>query len=387
MSEGKSKTARLYFIDAMRAWAILMMLQGHFIDGLLDPLFRDPSNTVYAIWKYFRGITAPVFFTVSGFIITYLLIRVPQQGLENPRIKKGVKRGLQLLFIGYLLRLNLLGLFQGELYDGFYLVDVLHIIGLAILGILGCYLLTHRMRKWAFPVLMLVITTGLFTLEPYYSQFTYPFLPDALANYFTRANGSVFTIIPWFGYTTAGGFLAAVFYRYREQRHLYRNAIPLAILTGLALVFFSSPFFASVYEATGWELFNRIQINNYLFIRLGDVMLAFAVFMVFRHFLMHRTILRIGSNTLSIYVIHFIILYGSFTGLGLYQFFHHDLSPWVAISGALGFMVLCSYFALKYDTHEAPIKSTLNSGVQFITASVRKAYKLLSGFLRAKVRL
>ncbi|MGB5691483.1 MAG: heparan-alpha-glucosaminide N-acetyltransferase domain-containing protein, partial [Flavobacteriaceae bacterium] len=65
-----SKTARLFFIDAMRAWAILMMLQGHFVDGLLEESFRDPDSSVYSIWKYFRGITAPVFFTVSGFIFT-----------------------------------------------------------------------------------------------------------------------------------------------------------------------------------------------------------------------------------------------------------------------------------------------------------------------------
>ena len=80
---------RLYFIDAMRAWAILMMLQGHFIDGLLDPIFRDDSNVFYSIWKYFRGITAPVFFTVSGFIFTFLLMKSPMQGFKNPRVKKG----------------------------------------------------------------------------------------------------------------------------------------------------------------------------------------------------------------------------------------------------------------------------------------------------------
>jgi len=54
-----ANSKRLFFIDAMRAWAILMMLQGHFIDGLLDPLFRDPNNLFYNIWLYFRGITAP----------------------------------------------------------------------------------------------------------------------------------------------------------------------------------------------------------------------------------------------------------------------------------------------------------------------------------------
>ena len=62
---------RLYYIDAIRAWAILMMLQGHFIDGLLDPAFRDKENELFSWWLYFRGITAPVFFTVSGFIVSY----------------------------------------------------------------------------------------------------------------------------------------------------------------------------------------------------------------------------------------------------------------------------------------------------------------------------
>ena len=91
---------RLFFIDAIRAWAILMMLQGHFIDGLLDTVFRNPEGTFYSIWLYFRGITAPVFFTVSGFIFTYLLIKSQDSGWQNSRVKKGLKRGLQLLLIG-----------------------------------------------------------------------------------------------------------------------------------------------------------------------------------------------------------------------------------------------------------------------------------------------
>ena len=85
-------SSRLYYIDALRAWAILMMLQGHFVDGLLDPVYRDASNPVYQIWLYFRGITAPVFFTVSGFIFTYLLLRAPDQG----RSGRGRQRGLVL---------------------------------------------------------------------------------------------------------------------------------------------------------------------------------------------------------------------------------------------------------------------------------------------------
>ncbi|MEX0291586.1 MAG: heparan-alpha-glucosaminide N-acetyltransferase domain-containing protein, partial [Flavobacteriaceae bacterium] len=232
----EKKAARLYFIDAMRAWAILMMLQGHFIDGLLDTIFRDPNNMVFGTWKYFRGITAPVFFTVSGFIFTYLLIRVPQTGLENPRIKKGIRRGLQLLLIGYLLRLNLFGLFKGVLYNSFFLVDVLHCIGLSILGIIGVYLLTHNGKKFLFPLSLLTISVLIFLFEPIYKTWDLSFMPAALANYFSRANGSVFTIFPWIGYAAFGGFLSVLFTRFKHNTNLYKLAIPIATLSGLALI-------------------------------------------------------------------------------------------------------------------------------------------------------
>ena len=207
----------------MRAWAILMMLQGHFIDGLLGDAFRDNADWGYSFWKYFRGITAPVFFTVSGFIFTYLLIRVPEKGLENPRIKKGIRRGLQLVFIGYLLRSNLFGILQGKLYDSFFLVDVLHCIGLSILGIIGIYLLTVHRKKFSLPAALVLTTCLLFAFEPVYKQMNFALLPDALANYFTKANGSVFTIIPWMGYTAFGGFLSVLFYRFREQKIFIRS--------------------------------------------------------------------------------------------------------------------------------------------------------------------
>lgn len=366
----EKKSTRLYFIDAIRAWAILMMLQGHFVDGLLDTAFRDNSNSGFLLWKYFRGITAPVFFTVSGFIFTYLLIKVPQKGLENPRVKKGLKRGLELLFIGYLLRLNLGGLFQGKLYDAFFLVDVLHCIGLSLLVIIGVYLLTYTRKAFLFPLALVSLTLLLFTFEPAYASTTFNALPDALANYLTRANGSVFTIIPWLGYTTFGAFVSLLFNQYRQQKHLYSWAIPIAAVFGITLIFLSSDFFVALFELTGIQLFNSISINNYLFIRLGDVCIAFALFMLIRKWLINRTFLKIGQSTLSIYVIHFIILYGSFTGLGLYRFFHHSLSPMVTIIGAIIFMVICSFTALLYEKHKVFLKENIRYGLQMAWATV-----------------
>ncbi len=358
------------------------MLQGHFIDGLLDTIFRNPENPIYTIWLYFRGITAPVFFTVSGFIFTYLLVRVPQTGWNNPRVKKGIRRGLQLLIIGYLLRLNIFGLFEGKIYEGFYLVDVLHCIGLSILAIIGVYVLTEKWKKFAFPLVLIAITLVLFLFEPLYKQWSFAFLPSGLANYFTKVNGSVFTIIPWLGYTAFGGFLSLLFTRFKDSKHLYPAAIVLSVISGIELIFFSSDGFIKLYELTGIDLFYIIQLNNYLFIRLGDVFLVFAVFMLLRSLLTNTTILKIGQNTLSIYVIHFVILYGSFTGLGLYRFFYHELNPAVAISGAVAFMVACTALALWYDKNESGVKSRITFAINSIGVQVVIVSRMASLLIR-----
>lgn len=381
----EKKTARLYFIDAMRAWAILMMLQGHFIDGLLDNAFRDNTDLSFNIWKYFRGITAPVFFTVSGFIFTYLLIRVPQKGMQNPRIKKGIKRGLQLVFIGYLLRTNLLGMLGGEIYDAFYLVDVLHCIGLSLLGVIGIYLLSQNGKKSLLPGLLIGVTAVLFLFEPIYSQWSFGFLPQAMGNYFTKANGSVFTIIPWFGYTTFGAFMSVLFTRYKNYKYLYQYAITLCLLIGLGLIFFSSDFLLGLSELTGISVFKEIAMNNYLFIRLGDVFLVFAGFMLFRSLLTNVTVLKLGQSTLSIYIIHFIILYGSFTGLGLYGFFNHSLSPTVVVPTAILFMIVCSFTALQYEKHKATLKLNISSTVRFVMLKLEPWYAFTQKLIKVNI--
>lgn len=381
----ENKTTRLYFIDAIRAWAILMMLQGHFIDGLLDTAFRDNTDAGYNLWKYFRGMTAPVFFTVSGFIFTYLLIRSSEKGFSNPRVKKGIKRGLELLLIGYLLRINLLGLIHGEIYDSFYLVDVLHCIGLSILGIISIYLLAYTKARFLFPTLLVSITLLLFIFEPQYQKWSYEFLPNAFANYLTKTNGSVFTIIPWFGYATFGAFVSVLFTRYKNYKHLYTAAISIALVLGLLLIFNSSNFFLAFSEFSGIQLFTEIFYNNYLFIRLGDVCIAFAVFMLLRQWLTNTTLLKIGQSTLSIYIIHFMILYGSFTGLGLYQYLHHSLTPLAVITGAIIFMIVCSIAALIYEKHKAHIKKSITGALKFIWSFVEPYLKAF--FTKARLLL
>ena len=112
--------SRVQFIDFGRSVAICMMLQGHFIsmsygnyDFYMAEIFKNghSSNILFNAWGFMRGLTAPLFFTISGTVFSFLLhlqLRKSEsvRFWQLKRVKKGLKRGLMLLLIGYLIQIN-----------------------------------------------------------------------------------------------------------------------------------------------------------------------------------------------------------------------------------------------------------------------------------------
>jgi uncharacterized membrane protein len=341
------QTNRLYFIDAVRAFAILMMLQGHFIDTLIDPIYRDPTNTIYAIWSYFRGITAPVFFTISGLVFTYLLLRAYAKGNDKPRVRKGLIRGLVLLAIGYSLRVNLLSWYYGHFSTYFLVVDVLQCIGLSLIILVALHVL-FKGHSYLFSIALFAFGCVCFISEPLYRNLEITNLPLIVANYMTKINGSVFTILPWFGYSAFGAFLSTVFFRHVHRERFKLWTIITFFVAGYLLLYHSSKILIKLSYITDIELLKLSADYNYLFTRLGNVLFIFGIFYIFERFLKHAIITKIGQKTLSIYVIHFIILYGSFTGYGLKRFFDKSLNPTEAIIGAIIFMIIVSLISFYY---------------------------------------
>ncbi|WP_115462895.1 heparan-alpha-glucosaminide N-acetyltransferase domain-containing protein [Winogradskyella aurantiaca] len=341
------QTPRLYFIDAVRAFAILMMLQGHFIDTLLAPEYKDLNNTAFQVWSYFRGITAPTFFTISGLIFTYLLLIAKRKGTVASRMKKGLWRGLMLIGIGYALRIPLYRWLNLEMGLSFFKVDVLQIIGLSLIIVVLMYQLLLR-KTFIFSILMFLIGTAVFLCEPMYRNLELPNIPIPLSNYLSKSNGSIFTLIPWFGYMAYGAFIATIFYKYLAKHHFKTNTIIGFILTGIILIYFSSHILMLLHFSLDVELFKEVAYYNYLFTRLGNVLILFALFYLFEFLVRQPLILRIGQKTLSIYVIHFIIIYGSFTGLGLNQIIGPTLNPNMAIIGAIVFLIVVCFLSFYY---------------------------------------
>ncbi len=341
-----------------------MMLQGHFIDTLLDVSYRDDSNTAFTIWKYFRGITAPTFFTISGLIFSYLLIKAKRSGNVAFRIKKGLYRGLLLIGIGYLLRAPIFQWLYGN-FDSpyFLLIDVLQCIGLSLILVVGIYKLTFK-KTLLFSILMCLFGFVLFITEPLYRFLDLPNVPRVFANWLTKDYGSVFNIIPWFGYVAFGAFIATIFYRYLERPKFKLGIILGFILCGLLLIFKSGWLLMQLYFITDLELLKDVAYYNYLFTRLGNVLILFAIFYAAENYIKQPLLLKIGQKTLSIYVIHFIIIYGSFTGVGLHQLIGKTLLPWQAIIGAILFLTTVCFISFYYVKTNAFLYNSIRSIVE-----------------------
>ncbi len=317
------------------------MLQGHFVDTMLADRFRDPDNWIYASWAFMRGITAPVFFFSSGLVFTYLLSKTAKPWRENERLFKGLTRVLQLLCLGYLLRLSLPGLLYGfQLSPWFWGADVLHVIALALLTLIGLFVL-HKEIRLPLPLVLGVAGLSVFYLEPIVAAGNWNSVPTGIAGYFVNFGYSTFTILPWIGYTLIGGMGGALL----AKRPALANSrwLPAGLLgAGLLLHFFSLEALSSIYDATGWSGFlDWRRLNSHLLIRLGDVWVVMALIIWITRLWknMPGLIPKIGQETLLIYSVHYVVLFGTWFGLGIRLLGAGTWSPLAASIGAVFFVV------------------------------------------------
>lgn len=345
-SQAAPRPPRVLFIDVLRAFAILMMLQGHFVDTTLDPIYRNADSWVYNLWFFMRGLTAPIFFTTTGLVFIYLLLKDGRPLKDNKRVAKGIRRGFFLIFLGYALKMNLFAIAFGHLYAWYFTVDVLHCIGLALLALIGLYAL-HRVSH--IPLWLLLIPTGafLFLLEPSMLATDWSWLPRPIANFFTLENGSVFTPVPWVGYTLIGGAIGYLLHH--RPRLAFRHWFPMALaLLGYTVSEGSHDALVFLDDLTGWRNFQAVADSNGFFWRLGHVFITIAIFMwgIGRFSQVPKLITSIGSETLTIYSVHYIVLFGTWFGVGVSYFFTRSLGPWGSGLGALAFV--SSFVVLIY---------------------------------------
>lgn len=340
-----SKKSRIVFLDLIRAFAVLMMVQGHTTDVFLSDAARDPSYIGYSIWHFMRGMTAPIFLFTSGTVFMYLLRISSVPFSENIRVKKGLKRFLLLVGLGYLLRYPTWTIFdfrdvEAAQWRIFFGVDVLHLIGFGLLFIILLSWLSNNFKKGDYVIFpfaaLVVIVTYLFIMDIPWTDYLHPLF----AGYLYRGSGSIFPFFPWLAYMFMGALLGSYIAKNQNTFTSMGLSIRLAI-AGVVLIVLSltETYLLHINDASTAELLYQLSI---IFQRLGFVFIlnGLFVFIALKMDSIPKIIILLGRNTLIIYVVHLIILYGSAWNIGAWTYYKHALSTFPTIAFALGMIAL-----------------------------------------------
>lgn len=344
----KNSQHRVIYLDLLRLFAIIMMLQGHTIQVLLADECRDMESFIYSTWYFLRGFTAPVFMFTAGVVFTYLISRNEFSLTSNPRIIKGIGRGLSLILIGYLLRYPTFNVFgfsdvTKEQWLIFFSVDALHLIGFGILLIILIEWISSLLKIsniFLFSIGAFII----FIISPVVNSIEWnKFLSIPFAAYFTFERGSIFPLFPFLQYVFIGAIIGSLI---RKYPNLYRKktSIILVSLAGLLLVAGSQMIFFITSDDT-------INYYSQSLVRIGAVLILNSMFALISIWLVSfpKPLMSLAKNSLVIYIIHIVILYGSPWSLGLYHLIGKSFSIFLTILSTLIMITLMTLISLRID--------------------------------------
>ena len=161
------------------------------------------------------------------------------------------------------------------------------------------------------------------------------------------SNRSMFPLAPNLGYTFFGAAIGVILHS--KWILISKWNIPLFLFSlGIIFLFFSVDILQFMHNQTqniaGISLINMVK-SNWLFETLGWVLLILGCLATFEKLvsIKENLFIRIGQNTLSIFVIHMMLLYGAVIRIGIGTFFSktkNPLNPYEAGIGAALFITL-----------------------------------------------
>jgi uncharacterized membrane protein len=308
--------SRLSFIDLLRGWAILVMIEVHVFNAFILPVMKTTSW--FNILNFINGLVAPSFTFISGFVF----LIASQRKLESFRAygsafwKQLGRIGL-IWGIGYFLHLPFFS-FRRVIYDtttdgwlSFYQVDVLHCIafGLFMLFILRLWIKSDRAYR------IFLLTSGLAVVIITIFVLDYDFLnwiPGPIAAYINSRHYSLFPLFPWLAFMLFGGYFASGYLNAREKKKEREFILRFAMIGALLSV-------ACMIGLNLQASMNFIPLDIranplFFFERLGIVMLLLTACWFYADYRKTEKsfVLNVGRESLMVYTVHLLVIYGRF---------------------------------------------------------------------------
>jgi uncharacterized membrane protein len=318
------KPARVEFIDLLRGWAVIIMIETHVVNATLREELM--AGGLFQYLKFLNGLVAPSFLFAAGMAFAVTTRRKLNDYLTfGPPLFKQLWRLLFILIVGYILHLPKFS-FSMLVHETtpdewlvFFQADVLHCIAVSLLAMQGLLLLLRSERRLYVTAALLALLLTMSTPLMWTPGVT-DGLPAPLAAYVNGLQHSLFPVFPWTAFVFAG---AVAGYLYVQATNDHRREgsrggashimirIAAAGIVTIVISMLIEPFAASAYDTYDYWLFSP----SFVLLRIGIVMILCAGMFLFerqRGVSASSVVTLIGRESLIVYVTHLLLLYGDF---------------------------------------------------------------------------
>ncbi len=343
-----SGSPRYAFVDLLRGWALVIMIETHVINAYLPAGAR--RSGVFFWLSFLNGLVAPSFLFASGFSVVLQARRQWADWLRlGPAFRKHIKRLGFIILVAYYLHLPYFGLSRflvpqdRAFWQRALQIDVLQCIVVSLLLIDALIFLLRSQTLFVWASAICAAATMLATPWMWDQDFTKS-LPLSLAMFLNPHGVSLFPIFPWMSFVLAGSCAAHLFLnaaaRQQDARYM-RWALFAGILIILAALGARS---VPVLSAWNGDFYRTSPL--YVLIRLGCVLIFCVAFYVTEKRLgwVPAPIRLAGQESLLVYGAHLLIIFSVLRQPPLATILGREAGygACLALSGALILLMLWS---------------------------------------------
>lgn len=300
--------------DLLHGLVIIIMIEVHVFNAFLLPKLRQTGW--FSVLNFINGLVAPSFLFVSGFAFQVSSgSKLDEMRKLGKAFWKKISRIFQIIIIGYALHLphfsfsKTINTSTAQQLQSFFAVDVLQCIGFGLLFLFISRLLIKSDKAYQiFLIISLIVVT---LVSPLLWKIDFnQYVHSVIGNYFNRLNGSLFPVFPWLNFLLAGGIFAKYFVDSRERNN-EEKFIKNSSIAGIFVLLFGHLFYSGLFP----QNLTSIIPNPIFFLeRLGYVVVLFSLCWIADKKLNIRPqfILDASRESLLIYWLHLIIIYGMF---------------------------------------------------------------------------
>jgi uncharacterized membrane protein len=310
LSAAPSRSAsRLGYLDWLRGFAVLIMVEAHTLDSWLRPADRD--TWIFQSLTIVNGVGSALFLFLAGVAVVLSAgSKTRNSGSDAAGAAAVRRRGWEIFALAFLLRLQSFVLNPGSPAIGILKVDILNVMGLSIVAAAYAWHAGRTMRAkfimFACVTLAIAMVTPIVRIAEWLN-----WIPDPIEWYLRPSPGRAnFVMFPWAAFVFGGGIVGVLIDAARDRHASWKRAAAFAGAgAAIALAGYSASLLPSIYERANFWTTSPTFFVMRLGILIGVVGVVIAGY-AYKDSQGWSPLEQLGRASLFIYWIHLEMVYG-----------------------------------------------------------------------------